>query len=263
MSASTLEVNHVHVFRNKKLVLQDISFTAYEGEIIAVMGPNGCGKSTLLHTLNRSLPYTSGSIQVQQIPLQQYSRKQLARQIAILPQTHMVPEAIQVRNLVRLGRFPYQRFYRGGTRKDEEWVNAALQAVQLTDKAMLPVAELSGGEQQRVWLAVLLAQEAKILLLDEPTVYLDMYHQLQLLQRLQTICTCFRLTILIVLHDINSALQYAQRILVMKAGKVVACGKPETTVTPALLASVFHIQSEVVRLKGGGSAIIPLSTDEN
>ncbi|WP_288893777.1 ABC transporter ATP-binding protein [uncultured Megasphaera sp.] len=239
-----IEVDNIDVYRQKRHVLQHISFTVAPGEIVAVIGPNGCGKSTLLQTLGRLLPYSKGNIYLYEQVLRQYTRKELARHIAILPQFHELPDMMTCRELVRLGRFPYHRFLRGLTSYDETWVTDSLKAVQMENMDNVLVRTLSGGEQQRIWLAVLLAQQAPILLLDEPTTYLDMYHQIHMMNVLRQACIERGLTIILVLHDMNQVLQFASRVLALKEGVIVAEGTPQEVITPALMRDIFGIRGE-------------------
>lgn len=250
-----IEVEDVSVSFGSKTVLRHVTCRIERGDIVAVVGPNGCGKSTLLKTMSRMIRPDTGRVKVFGRPVGSFSRKELARNLAILPQIHDVPEDMTVRELVRLGRFPYRKFCGLGAARDEIYVEKALHAVHLEDDGDRTVRQLSGGEQQRAWLAMLLAQRSPVLLLDEPTTYLDLNHQLHILNLLRHVNEKLGLTIVIILHDLNQALQYTRRVVVMKDGAVVGSGDVETVVTPDMVRNVFGVETEVVKT-GGGNALI-------
>lgn len=258
MTAVALQAEQVCVVRDGKEILRDISFEINAGSVVSVIGPNGCGKSTLIQAMTRMLPLKSGRIAVQGTNIDAFSRKRLAQKIAVLTQFHQVPGNVSVRELVRLGRFPYQTFYGRLTEKDVYYIERAIDSARLRKLADTPVCRLSGGEQQRVWLAVLLAQRSPILLLDEPTAYLDIQHQLYMMKLLRHCNEKLGLTIVIVLHDINQALRYTDGVLVMKEGRLIASGVPERVITPELVRQVFGVQSELVHTADGTPALVML-----
>lgn len=258
--AKAIEVRNLGVSRNGKPILHDISFAIESGQIVSIIGPNGCGKSTLLQALTRMLPCDQGTIELDGAPIQTWSRKELARHAAVLTQFHQAPTDTTVRELVKLGRFPYHTFYSTWTKQDEYYVQRALTSTRLLDHAETPVRQLSGGEQQRCWLAVLLAQRSPILLLDEPTTYLDIQHQLYMMKLLRHCQEKLHLTIVIVLHDMNQALRYTDTTLVMKDGKLVTLGRPQDVITPTLVRDVFGVTSEIVHTTAGIPVLVTVDT---
>lgn len=252
-----ITIEHLTVARGKKTILHDLNLSFAKEQLISVIGPNGCGKSTLLKAINGTMPKAEGHIFIGSKEVGTFSRKELARQMAILTQHHLTPDNLSVRELVRMGRFPYRKFYRPLTKEDQLYVEKAIHAVRLTALAGENVQQLSGGEQQRAWLAVLLAQRSPILLLDEPTTYLDIRHQLHLLKVLQHLKEKLHLTLLVVMHDMNQAFQYSDQIVLMKEGRVLASGTPEEVITPAWMKEAFGVRVEIVKLADGRRAVVP------
>lgn len=228
----------------KKLVLDNLSLTLPEGKIVAVLGPNGCGKSTLLKCFSRLLLPESGSLSLNGENLAQISARNLARRLAFLPQQHLVPEGITVRDLVGYGRSPWLSLWgRLGT-KDRRLVKQAMEKTQIASLADSPLTELSGGQQQRAFLAMVLAQNTPVVMLDEPTTYLDINHQVGLMQLLRELNGQGK-TILTVLHDLNQASRYCDYLVLLAKGKVVAQGEPQEVMKPELLSQVFSIDAQV------------------
>lgn len=256
--AVAIDVTHLSVERQGKEILHDISLAIPKGQMVSIIGPNGCGKSTLLQALTRMLPIQTGTIRLDDADSAAWSRKELARHVAILTQFHQAPDDTTVYDLVKLGRFPYRQFYSKWTEQDEYYVQRALTSTRLTDYVETPVSQLSGGEQQRCWLAVLLAQRSPILLLDEPTTYLDICHQLYMMKLLRHCRDKLGLTIVIVLHDMNQALQYTDTVVVMKEGRLVTMGKPVDVITPDLVRDVFGVQAEIVHASDGRPVLVTL-----
>lgn len=259
---SVIQVEHLSVSLGRKEILHDIHMEIPKGKIVAVIGPNGCGKSTLLKAMSRMISPQKGCIYLYGKDIRAYGRTELARQIAVLPQIHHVPGDVTVEDLVQMGRFPYRKVYRSFSAEDARYVEKALYAVQMHTRRTDSIQNLSGGEQQRVWLAVLLAQRSSILFLDEPTTYLDIQHQLRMMNLLRHINEKLGLTIVIVLHDMNQALQYAQYVIAMKEGRIVAAGQPQDVITPQLIQSVFHVHAEILTTLHGQKAIIAAELDE-
>lgn len=253
---AAIRVEHLSVAIGKKEILHDIHMEIPKGGIISIIGPNGCGKSTLLKTMSRMIQPKAGNVYIHGNDIRSFGRKELARQIAVLPQLHQAPGDVTVEDLVQMGRFPYRSMYRSFSADDARYVDKALYAVQMHTRKDELMQHLSGGEQQRVWLAVLLAQRSPILFLDEPTTYLDIHHQLRMMKLLGHINEKLGLTIVIVLHDMNQALQYTQYVIAMNEGRIVAAGQPQDVITPQLLRSVFHVQADIVTTKNGKQAIL-------
>ncbi len=229
----------------QRTIINAMDLTIPKGKLSVILGPNGCGKSTLLKCLSLVLPPTHGHVMLGETPLITLNNKARARELALLIQKPELPEGIDVQELVSRGRYPHQSLWRQWSEQDEKAVNQALNATGLTHLAQRPVAELSGGQQQRVWLAMVLAQQTEVLLLDEPTSFLDIRAQLAVLDFCQALVAQGR-TLVLVLHDINQALRYGEHLLLMRDGKLIAHGSPQTLLTEALLEQVFGINASII-----------------
>ncbi|MCD7099194.1 ABC transporter ATP-binding protein [Stenotrophomonas sp. MMGLT7] len=216
------------------------------GRITAIVGPNACGKSTLLRALARLLAPQSGRVVLHGRDIRSYPTREVARMLGLLPQSPVAPPGICVADLVARGRFPHQTLLRQWSEQDERAVLAAMRQTQVDALAEQPVDALSGGQRQRVWLAMAIAQETPILLLDEPTTFLDIAHQYDLLELCRRLNRDGGRTLVMVLHDLNQAARYADHIIAMKAGTILATGAPAEVITPELIESVFGIRSLVV-----------------
>ncbi|WP_455811359.1 Fe(3+) dicitrate ABC transporter ATP-binding protein FecE [Pseudomonas graminis] len=225
-------------------VLHDISLALPAGKITALLGPNGCGKSTLLRCFSRLLAPQSGDIRLNDAPLKDFSARQLGQRLALLPQQHIAPEGISVQELVGYGRSPWLNLFGRPGAADRKLIAAAMDEAQISDLASKKVTELSGGQRQRVFLALTLAQDTPLLLLDEPTTYLDIHHQVELMALLRRQQQQGK-TVVAVLHDLNQASRYCDHLVLMSAGKIVASGSPEQVMTPALLRTVFSIDAQI------------------
>lgn len=228
-------------------VVNDISTTIPAGKITSIIGGNGCGKSTLLRALSALLKPKHGNIIFGENQLDSYSRKQLARELGILPQTPIAPPGIIVTDLVGRGRQPHQGFFGTWTQNDYEVVERALEKTRLTELAHRSVDELSGGQRQRVWIAMALAQDTGCLLLDEPTTYLDIANQLEILDLMIELNQTKDTTIVMVLHDMNLAARYSDHIIAMKNGRIAAVGSPSEVITEENMYEVFGIRCKVVQ----------------
>jgi iron complex transport system ATP-binding protein len=229
-----------------RLVVEELALEVAPGRITAIVGANGCGKSTLLRALARLLSPTSGQIVLDGVELNSRPTKEIARLIGLLPQSPIAPEGIVVSDLIGRGRHPHQRVFARWSRADDEAVAAALDATGIADLADRPVDELSGGQRQRVWIAMALAQATDILLLDEPTTFLDVAHQIEVLDLLADLNRARGTTIVMVLHDLNLAARYADEIVAVCRGRVHAIGSPGSVVTAELVSEVFGLDSEVI-----------------
>jgi iron complex transport system ATP-binding protein len=220
-------------------VLREINLTLWRGEMVALLGRNGSGKSTLIRCLGGALAPLSGAVSIDGTPVARYHRRALARRLSVVAQELHVPFPFSVREVVELGRAPHARFLAPSSTEDRRAVDLALHTCDLTDLADSTYQQLSGGEQQRVALAMALAQEPEILLLDEPTVHLDLAHQGSLLALVRRLCARRGLTVLAAMHDINLSALYFDRLTVLGGGSVVASGTPEEVITASLIEATF------------------------
>lgn len=245
MSQLAIQAEGVNLFFGEKQALFDVSWQVKAGEIATLIGPNGCGKSTLLKAMTGNLPFQGGKVRIASEELGKVPAKELAKQVAFLPQTPELPRDMLVEELVYCGRFPHQNWWKNTAGEDRVAVDKALQVTKTEHLRHRVVASLSGGERQRVWIAMALAQEPKILILDEPTTYLDINHQLEVLELLQRLNREEGLTVLMVLHELNQAAQYSDRVAVMEKGHLVTEGTPKEVFTEQLLADVFHVKAKI------------------
>lgn len=230
---------------DERSVLKELNLQIPEESFTVIIGPNACGKSTLLRSLARLIRPAAGEVLLDGDAISSVPTKQLARTIGLLPQTSLAPEGITVADLVSRGRHPHQSLLRRWGRDDEAAVRHALEVTGTTELATRAVDELSGGQRQRAWIAMTLAQQTPILLLDEPTTYLDIAHQIEVLE----LCTQLQRdgrTLVAVLHDLNQALRYATHLVAMREGQIIAQGAPEEIGTAELVREVFGIDSLVI-----------------
>jgi iron complex transport system ATP-binding protein len=261
MSAARLAARGVSLGYDGRTVINDLSLEVPDGLITSIIGPNGCGKSTLLKGLGRLLPAASGSVLLDGIPLTEQSSRHIATRLSVLPQAPTAPSGLTVADLVSRGRHPRQRWYQQFSRTDERVITDALLATDCADLADTPLEDLSGGQRQRVWIAMTLAQETDIMLLDEPTTYLDLAHQIDVLSLIRRLNRDHGRTVLMVLHDISLAARFSDRIIAMRDGAIVAAGAPEEVVTPELLQEIFGLRAQVIREPTEGRPhVIPLGT---
>ncbi|GAA0495828.1 iron-enterobactin transporter ATP-binding protein [Paractinoplanes deccanensis] len=236
-------------------VVAGLDLTVAPGRITAVVGPNACGKSTLLRGLARLLRPTAGTVLLDGRDIHRLSTREVAARVGMLPQQPTAPDGITVADLVARGRHPHQRWLRQWSAEDENAVAAAMVATGVTDLATRPVDELSGGQRQRVWIALVLAQETGLLLLDEPTTFLDLAHQLEVLDLLQDLNTAGR-TVVAVLHDLNMACRYAHEIIAMRDGAVLAQGPPASVVDATMVEKVFGVRARVITDPTTGTPLV-------
>ena len=225
----------------RRTIVNDVSLTVAKGETLGLIGPNGSGKSSLLRLLSGLKAPISGRVEILGQDIAQISRRALARQLAFVQQNVTTDTNVSVRDVVRLGRTPHRSALAGWTSADEAAVSAALERVDMVDRRAQSWQTLSGGERQRVHIARALAQDPQVMVLDEPTNHLDIHHQIEILRMVRQ----FDLTSVIALHDLNLAATFCDRIMVLQAGAVVACGTPAEVLTPPLLREVFRVEAEV------------------
>ena len=251
MERNVYEIAGLCFAYGKHEVLKGLDLSIREGKITTLIGANGCGKSTLFHLLTKNLSPDAGSIRLNGAELSSIRRRDFARQAAIVHQYNTAPADLTVERLVGYGRTPYRRMgLSANAREDEEKVRWALEITNTAKLAEKPAAELSGGQKQRVFIAMALAQGTKILFLDEPTTYLDIRYQLDILHLIRRLNREFGITIVMVLHDINQSLYYSDEIVAMKDGRVLAQGLPAEVVTAELVRAVYDVDLSISRLDG-------------
>jgi iron complex transport system ATP-binding protein len=228
------------------VVSDDLTVEIPRGALTMIIGPNGCGKSTLLKALARMITPARGTVLLDGEDIHRAPTKAVARRLGLLPQSSVAPDGITVSDLVSRGRYPYQRLLRQWSRDDEEIVNEAMAATDVTHFAHRGVDELSGGERQRVWLAMVLAQQTQTLLLDEPTTFLDLAHQIDVLELCAQVMTERAMTVVVVIHELNLAVRYADHLIVMKDGAVQAVGTPAEVITEELIRDTFDLPCRIV-----------------
>ncbi|WP_172123349.1 MULTISPECIES: ABC transporter ATP-binding protein [unclassified Devosia] len=246
MTRHSLTVDKLRARYGETEILHGLDLQVPMGRITVIVGANACGKSTLLRAMSRLLIPYSGQVVLDGKAIHQTPPRQLARTLGLLPQSPIAPEGIAVADLVSRGRHPHQGLFARWTRQDDEAVENALLATRTTELAERPIEELSGGQRQRVWIAMALAQQTDILLLDEPTTFLDISHQIEVLDLLTDLNRSRGTTIVMVLHDINLAARYADCLVAMAGGQVQVIGHPDQVVTPATIQQVFGIASQVI-----------------
>ncbi|ALM27991.1 ABC transporter ATP-binding protein [Bacillus altitudinis MN12] len=227
------------------MIIDELNVSIPKGEITVFIGSNGCGKSTLLRSLARLMKPMGGSVLLEGHSIAKLPTKEVAKQLAILPQGPEAPEGLTVHQLVKQGRYPYQNWLKQWSKQDEEAVNRALKSTKMEDLADRTVDSLSGGQRQRAWIAMTLAQETDIILLDEPTTYLDMTHQIEILDLLFDLNEKEQRTIVMVLHDLNLACRYAHHLVAIKDKAIYAEGRPETVINCDLVKNVFDMNCQV------------------
>lgn len=260
MPSTRLAGERLRVGYDHREIIHDLSLRIPDDAFTVIVGPNACGKSTLLRAFARVLKPSGGTVLLDGNDIAGRPSKAVARTIGLLPQSSVAPEGITVVDLVSRGRYPYQSFLRQWTEADERAVATAMQATNITELAARHVDELSGGQRQRVWVAMALAQETAILLLDEPTTFLDIAHQVELLDLLDRLNRERGHSLIAVLHDLNQAARYATHLIAMKDGMVVAEGTPADVVTAEMVERVFGLRARIIAdPETGTPLVIPLA----
>lgn len=239
-----------------RLVAEGLDLEIPAGRVTALVGPNACGKSTALRALARLLRPHAGVVHLDGTDVTSLSAREFALRLALLPQTPTAPDGITVRDLAARGRTPHQRWWRQWSREDDAVVDAALEATGVAALADRRIEELSGGQRQRVWIAMALAQDAPVLLLDEPTTYLDLAYQVDVLELVAELGRTDGRTVVMVLHELNHACRYADHIIAMRDGAVVAAGPPAEVVTAELVETVFDLAARVIPCPVAGVPLV-------
>jgi iron complex transport system ATP-binding protein len=247
VTANSITTDHLAVAYEDKLVIARLDMRIPRGRITAIIGPNGCGKSTALKALGRILKPKGGAVYLNGHDIHRLSTREVAQKMAILPQSPQAPAGLTVGELVSYGRFPHQRGF-GALKPEERKIVAwALEVTKLGEYETVAVDNLSGGQRQRVWIAMALAQQTELILLDEPTTYLDLSYQLEILELLHRLNREQGRTILMVLHDLNLATRFADYMIALRDGGIIRHGPPEEVMTAEVLRETFHIDAEVIR----------------
>lgn len=243
---SILSTEHLKIGYEEKIIVEDLSFTIQSGEITTIIGPNGCGKSTILKTLARIHKAKSGFVYLDGKAIHKIPTKQIAQKMAVLPQSPDAPAGLTVFDLISYGRSPHQKGFARLSDRDKEVIEWALKVTGLEELRDQDVDTLSGGQRQRAWIAMAIAQETELLLLDEPTTYLDMAHQLEILKLLKKLNEDENRTIVMVIHDLNHAARFSDRMIAMNKGRLMKEGTAEEVMTAEVLKNVFQIDAVVV-----------------
>ncbi len=252
-----IKAQNISVSINEKEIVHGISLDIPEGKVTAIIGPNGCGKSTTLKALSRILPY-KGSVTFKGQEMSTLSQREFAKCLAILTQSPQAPSDLTVNDLVEMGRFPHRGFLGRAGKDDKEHVEWALEQTGVKEMRYRLLNTLSGGERQRAWIAMALAQRPEVLLLDEPTTYLDICHQLEIMQLITRLNQELGLTVVMVVHDLNHAIMYADHVVVVKSGQLVTSGAPREIITADLLAEVFRVKADEFVLSNDLRALVPV-----
>jgi iron-siderophore transport system ATP-binding protein len=254
--AARLRARGVSVGYGDTTVIDGLDLDVLDGTVTALIGPNGCGKSTLLRALSRLLPARAGQVLLDGKRIEKYPTREVATVLGVLPQAPVAPDGLTVADLVARGRHPHQSWYRQWSRDDEVVVAEALAWTGMVEHAGRRLDTLSGGQRQRAWISMVLAQGTEVLLLDEPTTFLDLAHQVDVLDLIERLHTERGWTIVMVLHDLNLAARYAGRLIAMRSGRILADGPPQDVLTEPLLREVFELDARVVTDPVAGTPLV-------
>ena len=243
---SCISTKNLNISYGNLDIVKDLNLDIPKGKITTIIGSNGCGKSTILKTIARIIQAKSGDIFVNNINIKEQSPKDLAKVMAVLPQSPQAPSGLTVEELIAYGRFPHQKGFGKMRKEDEDIVTWALKSTGIEDFRERPMEALSGGQRQRAWIAMALAQQTEILILDEPTTYLDLAHQLEILKLLEELYRKQGTTIIMVIHELNNAARFADHMIGVKKGKVVCQGTAHEVMTKENLKELFNIDAEIV-----------------
>lgn len=253
-----IDVKNLTIQLNDKIILDGVTVTIPKGRVTSIIGPNGVGKSTLLKAMGKINSTYQGDILLDNVDIRSIKRKAFAQRLAILPQGMQAPADVTVRQLVDYGRFPYRSWFSSHKKEDEEIVDWAMEETQVIDLAHRQLVSLSGGERQRAWIAMALAQKPEILLLDEPTTYLDIAHQLEVMEIVTRLNMDLGLTVIMVLHDLNQAVKYSDYLVVVKDKGIYTAGAPDKVMNETFLKDVFGVRAEVFSNERGEQILTPV-----
>ena len=251
-----LQAHDLQLAYGDNIVVDGLDLEVLDGTVTAVIGPNGCGKSTLLRALGRLLPTKRGHVLLDGKRIDRTPTREVAKVLGVLPQAPSAPEGLAVADLVARGRHPHQAWYRQWSSDDEDAVAQALSWTGMTEFAQRSIDSLSGGQRQRVWISMALAQGTDVLLLDEPTTFLDLAHQIDVLDLVERLHAEAGRTVVMVLHDLNLAARYAQRLVAMRDGRIVAEGPAQQVLTEAMLREVFELDAKIVTDPVSGTPLV-------
>lgn len=240
-----ISCKNLKVGYEEKVIIENLSLSINKGEVVSIIGPNGCGKSTLLKTLSRIIKPRSGGIYIQNESIKNLKSKHISQKVCLLSQHNDAPGDLTVEELVYFGRIPHKKWYESKTKSDEEIVNWAIENTGLKRYKNTPINSLSGGERQRAYIAQALCQKPDILLLDEPTTYLDISYQLEVMELVREINEKFNITIVMVLHELNQASKYSDRLVIMKDGEIVSDGCPKEVINKETIKQVYKIECDI------------------
>lgn len=252
---SVITTKNLNISYGNVDIVKDLNLSIPEGKITTIIGANGCGKSTILKTLARILKPKSGEIYIAGTEINKQSSKELAKKMAVLPQSPKAPDGLTVQELIAYGRFPHQKGFGSLSKEDHDIVNWALEVTGISEFKDRTIDALSGGQRQRAWIAMALAQETDILLLDEPTTYLDLAHQLDILKLLEELNKKQGRTIVMVIHELNNAARFADHMIGVKKGKIVCEGTPKEVMTNQNLKEIFNIDAEIIEEAKSGKPV--------
>ena len=242
LSGTNLKIGY-----EKKVIIENLNITIEKGQVLSIIGPNGCGKSTLLKTLSRMLTPVDGEVLIEKVPINNMKNKEISKKICLLSQHNTAPEDLTVEQLIYYGRLPHKKWYSRKNKEDEKIIDLAIEQTSLTTYRKRQIGALSGGEKQRVYIAQALCQQPEILLLDEPTTYLDICHQLELMELIEKINKKLNITVVMVLHDLNQASRYSDRIIVMNSGKIIADGSPNDVINRKIIEKIYKVNCDIDR----------------
>lgn len=240
-----IEAKNLTAGYEDKIIIKDLNLKIEKGQVVSIIGPNGCGKSTLLKTLSRMIKPMGGAVLLENNKLSKLKNKFISQKICLLSQHNLAPTDLTVEQLVYFGRLPHKKWFECKTTEDQELVEWAIEQTGLAHYKHKPIGSLSGGERQRAYIAQALCQTPDVLLLDEPTTYLDISHQLELMELVREINEKFKITIVMVLHELNQASRYSDRLVIMKQGRIVSDGTPVETINQEMIKHVYQIECDI------------------